>query len=411
MGTEQDTREVDVAIQKERNDKVNKSVLAENPEEIGFSDAVFAKAILKAAFLNCIQRKNIKRRQKSAMVFDSAFQTIKHSTGLEHIGDIVKIFVDYEQANYSLLTFVNSLDKEIQRTIAQQKARETEERLQKQRDESRRHEIQKVLAPTEERLKKTEAAIQDMKVAMQYQREGLTAIIPLILLMAEHIDVVGNHLRQWGLHSTELPQERPRAELALDNMADWLKWLEAGLGKFRETIPPPADGGVAFPATVDNWESKMYAKRVVDEQQPVIKTQELPTTLSGDAAGKYTRTQQLLDEDSDEEDLDRPLELEELRQKATHTYEMRAKRKTRSAQDSKADKPTFRQVEEELPSSPVLHRLTLRTAARIKDFGGDMGELFRVKKDASKQQELHFRDGSDDGSSAEDQDDSTDSPP
>merc|ERR1712054_91572 len=80
---------------------------------MGNSTAVMRR-ILKLAFLNAIQRRHIRQHQKNIEVFEQAFATIKSTTGISDIEDIVKIFVKLEERNYSLLTYVNQLNREIE---------------------------------------------------------------------------------------------------------------------------------------------------------------------------------------------------------------------------------------------------------------------------------------------------------
>merc|ERR1719498_2005866 len=83
-------------------------------EEEDFSENMFMRRILKLAFLNCIQRRHIKQHQKNIEVFEQAFATIKSTTGISDIEEIVKIFVGLEQRNFCLLTYVNQLNREIE---------------------------------------------------------------------------------------------------------------------------------------------------------------------------------------------------------------------------------------------------------------------------------------------------------
>jgi len=85
-------------------------------EEDRFSDQVMYRRILKLAFLNTIQRRHIKQHQKNIEVFEQAFATIKSTTGISEIDEIVKIFVKLEERNFSLLTYVNQLNREIENT-------------------------------------------------------------------------------------------------------------------------------------------------------------------------------------------------------------------------------------------------------------------------------------------------------
>merc|ERR1719428_2557928 len=72
------------------------------------------RRILKLAFLNAIQRRHIRQHQKNIEVFEQAFATIKSTTGISDIEEIVKIFIGLEQRNFSLLTYVNQLNREIE---------------------------------------------------------------------------------------------------------------------------------------------------------------------------------------------------------------------------------------------------------------------------------------------------------
>merc|ERR1719428_1162023 len=83
-------------------------------EEDDFSEQVMYRRILKLAFLNCIQRRHIKQHQKNIEIFEQAFATIKSTTGISDIEEIVKIFVKLEERNFSLLTYVNTLNREIE---------------------------------------------------------------------------------------------------------------------------------------------------------------------------------------------------------------------------------------------------------------------------------------------------------
>jgi len=83
-------------------------------EEEAFSETDMYRRILKLSFLNTIQRRHIRQHQKNIEVFEQAFATIKSSTGISDIEEIVKIFIGLEQRNFSLLTYVNTLNREIE---------------------------------------------------------------------------------------------------------------------------------------------------------------------------------------------------------------------------------------------------------------------------------------------------------
>merc|ERR1719271_1800531 len=89
------------------------------------------KRILKLAFLNAIQRRHIRQHQKNIEVFEQAFATIKSTTGISDIEEIVKIFVSLEQRNFSLLTYVNNLNRDIE--SFEKRNRTLDEQLQSQK--------------------------------------------------------------------------------------------------------------------------------------------------------------------------------------------------------------------------------------------------------------------------------------
>merc|ERR1719428_2690470 len=96
-------------------------------EEDNFNSTAVMRRILKLAFLNAIQRRHIRQHQKNIEVFEQAFATIKSTTGISDIEEIVKIFIGLEQRNFSLLTYVNNLNREIE--SFEKRNRELEQRL------------------------------------------------------------------------------------------------------------------------------------------------------------------------------------------------------------------------------------------------------------------------------------------
>jgi len=98
------------------NSKTKRGFMVADEEEF-FSETVMHRRILKLSFLNTIQRRHIRQHQKNIEVFEQAFMTIKSTTGISDIEEIVKIFVALEQRNFSLLTYVNSLQREIEAEV------------------------------------------------------------------------------------------------------------------------------------------------------------------------------------------------------------------------------------------------------------------------------------------------------
>merc|ERR1719504_644267 len=96
-------------------------------EEELFNSTRVMRRILKLAFLNAIQRRHIRQHQKNIEVFEQAFATIKSTTGISDIEEIVKIFVGLEERNFSLLTYVNQLNRKIESLEKQKKDLERQE--------------------------------------------------------------------------------------------------------------------------------------------------------------------------------------------------------------------------------------------------------------------------------------------
>lgn len=117
-------------------------------EEASFSEVAMYRRILKLSFLNTIQRRHITNHHKNIEVFEQAFATIKQSTGISDIEEIVKIFIGLEQRNFSLLTYVNQLNREIEAfeirnndLKEKQKARQIQDKLTEERRDATLNEI------------------------------------------------------------------------------------------------------------------------------------------------------------------------------------------------------------------------------------------------------------------------------
>merc|ERR1719399_2543268 len=101
-------------MQQESKGGKNKRAYMVADEEEAFSEPQMHRRILKLSFLNTIQRRHIKQHRKNIEVFEQAFATIKSTTGISDIEEIVKIFIGLEQRNFSLLTYVNELNRDIE---------------------------------------------------------------------------------------------------------------------------------------------------------------------------------------------------------------------------------------------------------------------------------------------------------
>ncbi|KEP64830.1 UNVERIFIED_CONTAM: hypothetical protein HHA_202970 [Hammondia hammondi] len=97
-------------------------------DEQNFNPENLMKLILKTALLNAVQRHSIKQHRAKIAVFERAMESIKTSTGISDPEEIVAIFSQLEERNYSIMTYVNMLNFELEAIEA--KKRELEAHIQ-----------------------------------------------------------------------------------------------------------------------------------------------------------------------------------------------------------------------------------------------------------------------------------------
>merc|ERR1719162_2264795 len=156
-------------------------------EEEAFSEPAMHRRILKLSFLNTIQRRHIKQHQKNIEVFEQAFATIKSSTGISDIEEIVKIFIGLEQRNFSLLTYVNQLNREIESIEIRNK--ELKEQLEEHKNKetlSNAHrdtalsDIMAQIAQTKAATKDKNGTIDDAAAVLEEIRPSIWNIVKLL---------------------------------------------------------------------------------------------------------------------------------------------------------------------------------------------------------------------------------------
>merc|ERR1719420_1269678 len=182
------------------------------------------KRILKLAFLNTIQRRHIKQHQKNIEIFEQAFATIKSTTGISDIEEIVKIFVKLEERNFSLLTYVNQLNREIEALEKRNKELDSNIKDQRQAEEDAELRRRQELSDLDLQIQRTQASTQDNNETLNSHQEILTEVKPVVIYIAEKID------REGRGHSP-LPRE------GQDDILSVLTWIEISLGKWREYVP------------------------------------------------------------------------------------------------------------------------------------------------------------------------------
>merc|ERR1719253_1882489 len=277
--------------------------------------------ILKLAFLNTIQRRHIKQHQKNIEIFEQAFATIKSTTGISDIEEIVRIFVKLEERNFSLLTYVNQLNREmealekrnsdLQRSIAEQRQSDEDAELRRRQN----------LSDLELQIQRTQQVTQENNERLEQQQDALGDIKPVLLQIAEKIE-------RESRGSGPMPKE--------DDLLGLLTWIEKSLGKWRDFVPDREGDKLfkPFPCTVAAQVKQLAPKRW-GAPVALMRAQDLP--------GANFTVQDRRDggeSDSSEEDYEsKPFPLKELREKTKLSIEKRKKKKqlTQEGAEAKAD--------------------------------------------------------------------------
>eukprot|EP00971_Amphidinium_carterae_P194529 3860174-Amphidinium_carterae.1 len=211
-------------------DRKNKMKSLKADEEELFNSTVFMRRILKLAFLNAIQRRHIRQHQKNIEVFEQAFATIKSTTGISDIEEIVKIFVGLEQRNFSLLTYVNTLNREIE--SLEKRNRELNNQIQMVKtvgaqSEKTRHDN---IAELKQQVQAANATTEEDQIQASAQIEVIERCRPMISQM---LKVVDRENRGFG------GQSAPEANR--DDMLAWLTHVEKTLTQWKDFLPDAKD--------------------------------------------------------------------------------------------------------------------------------------------------------------------------
>merc|ERR1711988_1969044 len=101
-----------------------------------------------------IQRRHIRQHEKNIEIFEQAFATIKSSTGISDIEEIVKIFIGLEQRNFSLLTYVNELNRDIESIEIRNRELQDQSNNSKQEQEQSAVRKKEALSEIQEQIRK-----------------------------------------------------------------------------------------------------------------------------------------------------------------------------------------------------------------------------------------------------------------
>jgi len=201
---------------------------------------------LKISFLNTIQRRHIKQHQKNIEVFEQAFSTIKSSTGIVDIGEIVRIFVALEQKNFSLLTYVNQLNREIESTVIanrvltdQLEGRKTGEANSESRKSSALCEITTQITKTHAGTKEKKAEMKELAKKLGECRPHILAIVKYLNQEIPNLVAVGYEGESPQMKSSP-PDDNEDVEEEHDNLLNHLTYIEEALMLFRACLPPDA---------------------------------------------------------------------------------------------------------------------------------------------------------------------------
>jgi hypothetical protein len=322
-------KELEVKIFKETLRNTKGFIVA--PEEDEFSDSGFMKRILKLAFLNTIQRRHIKQHQKNIEVFEQAFATIKSTTGISDIEEIVKIFVKLEERNFSLLTYVNTLNREIE--SLEKRNRELSEQIKAQKELEKEGEVRR-----KEKLEELRTQIQSTVIvtdenmhSFEQHAEVLEKCKPLILQISKTVE---KENRGFG---GQVP-----SETSDDNILSWLSYIERSLTQWRDFLPETKDTRhfKPFPYTVGAQVKMLAPKKHTHPPPQLLRPGDLPnaTLVQEGAQGARGPVRPDGDSDSDEEDYgDHPWSRQELKDKTLASLAKRRKHKNRAEANAGAD--------------------------------------------------------------------------
>jgi len=232
-------------------------------EEDDFSATSMYRRILKLSFLNAIQRRHIKQHQKNIEVFEQAFNTIKSSTGISDIEEIVKIFVKLEERNYSLLTYVNQLNREIE--SIEMRNRDLKNQVKDYQEQEEQSTVRKraALNDLSTQIKKTQAAAGEKDRMVEEAALSLVECRPLIWNIVKTLHESLPALANSGYEGEPLHLNLPTPDEHEENLNNYLMYIEEAVLQFRVSIPNCELTQVARPQP-KRWQDKNLVVRPGD---------------------------------------------------------------------------------------------------------------------------------------------------
>merc|ERR1719181_2199064 len=265
---------------------------------------------------------------KNSEVFEQAFATIKSTTGISDIDEIVKIFMSLEQRNFSLLTYVNVLNGQIE--TFEKHNRELEEHLQAQKrsdeegEQKRTHKLKDLVQQIESTIKVTK------ENKMQAKDQEHILELQCKPLIRDILDKVEKENTK-GFGGQAAP------EFTGENVLAWLTYIEKTLTQWKDFLPDTQharhlkSNNKNYKYTVGNQvlalQPKNFDKKGGHQAAPLVKQGELPSAAGvfPDTSGQTRPAANKEDDSSDEEDdlTNHPWEWKELREKAIASVEKR----------------------------------------------------------------------------------------
>jgi hypothetical protein len=285
------------------------SLMADEEEQ--FKSQVVMGRILKLAFLNAIQRRHIKKHQKAIEVFEQAFQTIKSTTGISDIEEIVKIFVALEQRNFSLLTYVNMLNREIE--TFEKSNRELEEQLLSgRRHEEHSHKTKtEALCDKQKQIENTKKLTKENLDLASQQVRIIDGCAPRILGILRTVEKENKGFG--GASAPGAPDWQHAAPTeglpTGENILQWLTYIEKTLTQWKDFLPEKdtssrhsnAQRAKNYKYTVGNQVLQLQPKKHTQTSEKLVRGSDLPVA-NLDAGGQQRGMQGREEDNSDEEE-------------------------------------------------------------------------------------------------------------
>merc|ERR1719326_2284427 len=298
------------SLERTDEDKKNKTRCLKADQEELFNSPAVMRRILKLAFLNAIQRRHIRQHQKNIEVFEQAFATIKSTTGISDIEEIVKIFVSLEQRNFSLLTYVNNLNRDIESFEKRNRSLDDQLQSQKRMEQDGEKRRTDILAELTQQIASTSASSEENLTQASQQNDVLDRCRPFV---EQILKTVERENRGFG------GQPAPETN---DNVLAWLTYIEKTLTQWKDFLPETKDTrnykspNKNYKYTVGNQVLGLPIKKQHQQTQSLVKQNELPSAASvfqdqsaqGAGARSGAPAGREEDSDTDEEDAESPLD-------------------------------------------------------------------------------------------------------